>query len=304
MRNHTEWRRSFLTAAGVAAVALLVVASALTAPRLRAQAPATTGDRPQFDAASIKPNKSGDPMMTFPLGQPGGHVTATNCTLRLLIAFAYNLQLGTRQTQKTLLGTPDWIDSEHFDIEAEAEGNPSRAQKVLMVQSLLADRFKLIVHHEIRQLPVFELVLAKAARTGPQLQPHTGDNGCVSPSSGAQPTTGSGIAPLMLCGGFKVEVGRSARLESRKVTLQMLAENLSYLQGIDRPVVDRTGLSGDFDVLLEWTPQIGQAASPEPDPSAPSIFTAVQEQLGLKLESTTGPVDVLVIDHVEEPSPN
>src|SRR5579862_8397107 len=153
MRDHAECKRRLLAAAAVA-LAFPLVVSALAYPRRRAQTPAATGDRPQFDAASIKPNKSGNPMMTFPLGQPGGHVTATNCTLRLLIAFAYDLPLGTRQTQKTLLGAPDWIDAEHFDIEAESEGDPSRMQKVLMVQSLLADRFKLVVHHETRQLPV------------------------------------------------------------------------------------------------------------------------------------------------------
>ena len=137
----------------------------LATPHVRAQAQVPAA-RLAFDVASVKPNKSGNAIMTASNpAQPGGRFTATNYNLRRLIAVAFNLYLG--QTQNTLLGKPDWIDSEHFDIEAETEGNPTIDQKRLMLQSLLSDRFKLMAHHETRQLPVYALVLSKPGKTGP-----------------------------------------------------------------------------------------------------------------------------------------
>lgn len=175
-----------------------------------------------------------------------------------------------------------------------------------MLQSLLADRFKLAVHHESRQLPVFDLITAGGGKKGLQLQPHAGDKACYDASGPPPLRSGSGDEPSMPCGDFMVGASPSMELlAGGGVTMQMLAKRLSYTQGIDRPVLDRTGLSGDFDVRLGWAVQLGQVVAPAPGAAElPSIFTAVQEQLGLKLEPANGPVDVLAIDHVEEPSPN
>jgi bla regulator protein blaR1 len=318
MRNRGKearsgWGKLLLITARIMALGVPVVVGLLASPQLRAQAtagrspatqtPTAATDQLKFEAVSIKLNKSESPVMAIPLKQPGGHVTATNSTLRFLITAAYDLPFLPRQTQTTIVGTPNWVDSEHFDIEAETPGNPSEAEKRLMIQSLLADRFKLAVHHETRQFPVFALLLAESAKRGPQLQPHGDDAKCFDLSSGPPPVPGSdGAPPMPPCGNFGVIPGASWSLVGGNVTMQMLAKTLSYMQGIDRAVIDRTGLSGNFEVRLDWTPQV---ALSEPDASAaPSLFTAIKEQLGLKLEPQTGLVDVLVIDHVEEPSPN
>lgn len=241
--------------------------------------------------------------MMVPVGRPGGRVTATNSTLRFLITVAYELGMPA-QTRTTLIGAPNWVDSEHFDIEAETGGNPSISEKRLMIQSLLADRFKLVVHGATRQFPVFALVLAKGAKARPLLQPHRDDVKCFDDSGPPLPPPASGSNdPLpMSCDNFTVLAEPSWRLAGANVTMQMLAKTLSFTRGIDRAVVDRTGLSGHFDVRLSWTPQ---AVTAVPDAAAPPLlFTAIQQQLGVKLESAKGPVDVLVIDHVEESSPN
>ena len=183
-------------------------------------------------------------------------------------------------------------------------GNPPREQMLLMLQSLLAQRFKLVVHHETRQVPQYVLVLSKAGRTGPQLTVH--DSECVEPAPGQPPPSPNGAG---LCG-FRSRRGRSAGtvdLVGEKVTIDMLAERLS--QNVGRKVINRTGLSGDFDFTCEFAaveePTSQSGADASADSSLPStIFTALQEQLGLKLESQNGPVDVLVIDHVEQPSEN
>ena len=206
---------------------------------------------------------------------------------------------------------PDWANSEAFDIEAKAEGNPSREQISLMLQTLLADRFKLVVHLETRQLPIYALVLSKAGRMGPRLQPHSDATECLKlDPSRPVPTSDFGVIPPPPppCGRFMTG---TRRLAGNNVTLEMLAANLGAISSVDRPVVDRTGLSGGVDLTLEYMPQPAQPGSlasadaSAPDPSGPPlIFTALQEQLGLKLEPQTGPVQVLVIDHVEHPSEN
>jgi uncharacterized protein (TIGR03435 family) len=320
MRERDDWRKLIAAVARVAALTIIVplIASALIAPRLRAQAPAAQtpaatapaaqaplarADRPAFDVASVKPNRSGDNRVLVRM-QPGGLYTATNITLRGLMTAAYQLR------PQQLSGLPNWGDSDHFDVEAKAAGgNPERDQINLMVQSLLADRFKLALHHETRQLPIYALVLSKPGKTGAQLTPHSDDAKCIDPKAGPPPPAPGAGAPLSVaCGGFAVmNISPTARMAGNKVTMEMLAASLS--RTLDRIVVDRTGLTGVFDVTLEFAPQQALAGGPPasdastPDPP-PSIFTAIQDQLGLKLESAAGPVDVLVIDHVEEPSEN
>ena len=304
MRDSAARRRLFLATACDAALTLLVVASALTTPRLRAQAPAgqspaAPADHPTFDAVSIKRSTSADPHMRIQF-QSGGRVVTTNFPLRNLIILAYQLPLSAQ-----LIGAPNWIDSERYDIEAKAEGDPAPQQVLPMLQSLLADRFKLIVHWETRQLPIYALVLSKAGKTGPQLVPHAADNSTCRDLIAHPPVLQPGDAPPVPCGGGFLFSSGHIGAES---TMEQLAKNLSWFQQIDRAVVDRTGLSGTFDINISYVPfvtsvQPGNDAGAA-DSSLPStIFEALQEQLGLKLEPQTGPVDVLVIDHVEEPSP-
>jgi len=288
---------------GVVALAVPLVMGVLAAPRLRAQAPtgqsaADSADRPAFDVVSVKVNRSGSGLALI-APQAGGLFTATNVTLNNLIITAFHLM------PHQLYGLPEWGASEHFDIEARAEGNPTRDQINLMLQPLLEDRFKLAVHHETRQLPVFALVLSKPGKTGPGLLPHSDDTKCPDPAGPPLPPRSDMPAP---CGGLiSMNLFPTARISGNKFTMAMLAVRLSGV--VDRIVVDRA-LSGVFDMNFTFAPLPPPGAQVPPgagasDPSGPpSIFTALQEQLGLKLEPQTGPVDMLVIDHVEEPSPN
>jgi uncharacterized protein (TIGR03435 family) len=296
-------------------IAALMMVGALTAPRLQAQSQAADTGSPAFEVASVKPNKAGDGRILFRM-QPGGRFTATNVPLRELIRVAYGIQ----NTQ--LVGGPDWIGSERFDIVAKAEGDippsgpggpPGPMQ--MMIRALLADRFKLTVHNETRELPIYSLVVARAdGRLGPQLRASQVD--CAAVIAAARARGGPPPAPPQpgerpTCGIF----GGLGRVAAGSVPTAQLAMMLSQQAG--RIVVDRTGLTGMFDFDLQWTPeQLPQRAPGTPadqplringadiDPNGPSIFTAVQEQLGLKLEAQRGPVEVLVIDSVEPPTPD
>jgi uncharacterized protein (TIGR03435 family) len=279
---------------------------AASKPRAQAGSPSAPVARtPAFEVASVKANKSGDLRALAPPPQPGGRYAVTNVPLDVLIALAYQpLQ------RYEIAGVPDWARSARFDIDAKAEGNPAPAQTWLMLQSLLAERFKLAVHREVRQLPVYALVMAKDGQMGPQLRRHADDAGCDGsglPPGGPPSPDRSKPLPPPPCGAWS---GAPAlgRLAGQRIMLDTFGRALSGQLG--RMVIDQTGLSGAFDLTLDWTPQQPLAGSPAADASAPtasslpSIFTAVQEQLGLKLVPQTGPVSVLVIDHVEEPTDN
>jgi uncharacterized protein (TIGR03435 family) len=187
----------------------------------------------------------------------------------------------------------------------------------LMMQALLAVRFKLAIHFETRQLPVLALVLDKPGKLGPQIQPHPSN----APCSTAPPPLSTGFGPPpTVAGGFPESCGAldgwpsqnppgRLRLGARNVTIAMLATSFDNpATGIDRPVLDKTGLDGKYDFIMEFTPQITGPLPPglnfSPDESGPTFTEALKEQLGLKLESQTGPVDVIVVDHVEQPSEN
>lgn len=221
----------------------------------------------EFEVASVKPTatRDGSLSVNFP---PGGRFSARDLTLKQLLQNAYALQA------YQISGGPGWLATEGFDIEAKAgagTGEPTREQVLRMIQALLADRFHLAVHREARQLPVYSLVVGKA---GPRLRP--------ADSNVGQPKTMMG------------------QLIVPKMSMSALASILAL--DLKRPVKDETGLTGEFAFTLEWTP--GLAVSDDTQSSRPSLFTAVQEQLGLKLESTKSAIDVLVIDSVQKPSGN
>jgi uncharacterized protein (TIGR03435 family) len=229
--------------------------------------------------------------------------------LRTLVAYAFLHRLYSPD-EKFLISGPNQLDSEHFDLEARAEGNPTIEQRQQMMQALLEERFKLVMHHETRQLPLFELALVKAGKTGPQLIADTADTKCWDPSGPppSRPSTGLPPPPCGILVAVTLQRGGSPTMLG-DLSMEKFAENLSGL--IDRVVVDHTGLSGNYSLTMAYTPEAGLpgsqtgAGAAAPDSSdPPSLITALREQLGLKLESTTGPVDVLVIDHIEEPSPN
>lgn len=271
------------------------------APSPSSAATLPTGVRPTFEAASIKPTDEPRKPSRF---QAGGRFVAPSVPARILIGLAYSLPFSAGHGG--MIGGPDWLDSQRYDVEARAEGNPPQDQMVLMLQSLLADRFKLSVHWETRQLPVYALVLAKAGRMGPQLVPHaTSDSSCREvdvPIQVPLQAVPSNTKPSC-AGGFVMSPGHIGAVS----TMADLAKAMSWFGQIDRAVVDRTGLSGTFNITLDYAPSLpgAPADADATDSSFPStIFTALNEQLGLKLESETGPVQVLVIDHMEKPSEN
>lgn len=322
---------------GVLALTLLIgfAPSRLPAQSGSAQAPAAQAPTPQwqidaggkmeFDVASVKPNKGGlppsgpRPYSNIPLGTQdmysptGGLLTATNMPLFQYMIFAYKLT--PDQVKSVLTQLPKWTTSENFDIQARASGNPTKDQFRLMMQALLADRFKLAVHFETRQLSVYGLVLDKPGKLGPKIQQHPAD----APCSTAMPLPGApqGLPPTV-AGGFPESCGAimggpvsgRIRLGARNMTMATIASSFSIpqLSGVDAPIVDKTGLTGTFDFVIEFTPQLNGPLPPgvnfQPDESGPTFAEALKEQLGLKLESQKGPVDVVVIDHVEEPSEN
>jgi uncharacterized protein (TIGR03435 family) len=267
-----------------------------------------------FEVASVRPNTSGAARMGSQT-LPGGRFNAINVVLRSLIINAYGLQ-----DQQQLVGAPDWVSSEHFDIVAKAEGEigppisrdgPSRYQ--LLLRSLLEDRFKLKTHTEQREVPIYSLVRARAdGSLGRELKPSTVDCDAVM---AARKASGPPAPPKP---GERPQCGARVTFGEIAVGAQPLSELVSALvPNVGRIVVDRTGLTGKYDLYLKWTPdRILQRAAGTPadepirvngveiDRNGPSIFTALQEQLGLKLESGRGPVEALVIDHIERPSPD
>ena len=321
VRTLTGWKRTSLMMMSAGVLVAPVALGAMTAARLRAEPlaggvwlaqPPVGEPLPQFEVASVKPNKSGDWRVMMSI-QPGGRMTATNATLSMLIRNAYQLQ------DFQIIGGPGWMTSDHFDINAKAPddalgdpfradelGQPSRGQ--LMLRALLAERFKLDVHTENREMPIYALNLARSdGKLGPALQRSTTD--CAAAIAGARgrgamPPPGPQPGGRLACG-IRIAPGNMSVGGSN---LAQFANSLSMFVG--RIVVDRTGLTGNFDFNLTWTPDQmpqrppGAPELPPVDPNGPSIFTAVQEQLGLKLDSQRGPVSVLVIDRVEHPTEN
>jgi uncharacterized protein (TIGR03435 family) len=245
------------------------------------QASDAAAARPSFAVASVKPTDLSLGQQIDMRALPGGTVTATAVTLKFLITVAYGVQ------NVQISGGPGWVDTAKFDLLAKpADG--VKPQILPMLQSLLEDRFKLVVQRETRELSVYELKLAKA---GGPLGPNLKES-----SAGACPVDSPAVGTIP-CGGFVLDRGR---LAGNKDQLSALTKPLSGI--VDRPVVDKTGLTRRFDLILEWSPDMGGAANS--NSGLPSIFTALQEQLGLKLEAAKEPTEMLIIERAEKPSEN
>jgi uncharacterized protein (TIGR03435 family) len=260
-----------------------------------------TDARPEFEVASIKPAAPEERGMWI-RPTPGGRVNITNMTLKELIVIAWRVQ------PFQVSGGPPWLDSARYDISAKAEKSFGQGELPLMIQSLLTDRFQLTIHNETKELPIYALVLArKDGKLGPGLT--EAKQGSCTPFDPSKPLPppDPGKPPTLGCGGVFMGVGG---LRGTSIPVTRLTPVLSRTLG--RTVIDKTGLTANFDVKLEWTPDNAQAApglpdAPNPPPadaSGPSIFTALQEQLGLKLAPQKGPVEIIVIDRAEKPSAN
>jgi uncharacterized protein (TIGR03435 family) len=253
------------------------------------------GGKPSFEVASVKATASGACIVSI-ANQPGGRFIATCMPLRGLIANAYHV----RDFQ--IIGGPGWMASDRWSIEARAaeQSVPNTPELMaLRLQSLLEERFQLKLRRETRELPTFALIVAKG---GPKIKQ----------SEDQSPPQENGDTKALVTvfrpgepiprGAMRKGIGE---IEAHAIGLAELAQTLSAQ--LKRNVMDNTGLTGLYDIKLKWAPEIGQVRTPFGQPaesSGPSIFTAVQEQLGLKLESIKGPTEVLVIDSVQKPSEN
>jgi uncharacterized protein (TIGR03435 family) len=325
---------TYLAGAGPKLKAILkaILVAALTAAMCSPLRPAQSqtpdwqvaaGGRMGFDDATVHQTTTGSSPYgvgsNFPLG-PGdiylpnaGKFRASNLPLVVFIKFAYKIT----DSQELFLAPqlPEWATRMRYDIRASAQGNPTKDQMRLMMQSLLADRFRLAIHYETRQVPVFELLVNQPGALGPLLQRHPDDIPCPttfrSPAPTAAPVTIDSRFPVA-CGGL-VGMDPSApgrfRVGARNVPMELIASSMAGgASGLDRPVLDRTGLTGGYDFAIEFAPQPDGPPAPGAksvvDPTAPTFAEALKEQLGLNLEPNTGPFDVLVIDNVEEPPVN
>lgn len=246
---------------------------------------------PAFEVVSVRPDPRGQTGWMIG-GTPDGY-RAFGATMWMLVREAYGVFEDGR-----ISGAPSWFTSDKFSIEAKVAEQDEAAFKKLdynqrreMLQSILADRFKLSVHWEAKEMPIYALIVAK---NGPKLHESAPDPDAPGRAKGMGGLVKRGSPHLIVEGG----------------TMEALARQLSFATG--RTVIDKTGLIGRYDYHLDWTPETFASplmgatgfSAPASDSNAPSIFTAVQEQLGLKLDSQKGPVDVLVVDHAEKPSPN
>ncbi|RXH56971.1 TIGR03435 family protein [Granulicella sibirica] len=246
-----------------------------------AQAPEEKPVENAFEVATVKPVAS-DKQSGRYIKMDGDHrFVEKDYTLKLLIAAAYDI------SPKTISGGPSWVDSEHYDILAltPGDGRPSRDQQMAMLRTLLTERFKLGFHREEKEFAIYVLGVAKS---GPKMKPSTGDPG----------------APAAL---VSTVYPNKVTLPARNASMPEFASLLRRAV-MDRPVVDKTGLAGKFDFDLSWAPddtQFGGDMPPMPaDVAVPPLFVAMQEQLGLTLLATHGPLQALVIDQAEKPSAN
>ena len=255
-----------------------------------------------FEVVSLKLNKSG--VRNRSVGAAGGRFVATNVSLRGLLDYAYRTR-SSGLFDSQIAGGPSWLDTDRFDVEAKPEGDSRPIpvdQMQLLVVSLLEDRFQLRLHREKREMAVYNLLMAKKGKLkrsedqSPVVYGPLG--GTPPPSKSSSPPRG---ASMMMANNSGVELMATA------INMATLAGSLQ-LQ-VDRPIIDKTNLQGLFDIELRFAPTSAIQSAPQPGAAppvevGPSLFTALQEQLGLKLQAGKGPVEVFVIDHIERPTEN
>jgi bla regulator protein BlaR1 len=287
--------------AGGATLIAPIAIGLLSQPASHAQ---STLARSQIEVASVKPSDSADRRPLFQ-GQPGGDLTVSNYTVKMLIRSAYRIK--TFQ----VTGGPSWTDSELFDITAKGGGSTNSGQGDRRLQGLLADRFHLVMRRDTREMPVYALV---AAKNGPKFKEvHETDPNMEEPfiQNVINRSVGRGTPSV---GRQSIGIIRRGLLINQGTNMRVLANQLSEILG--RTVVDKTGLTGKYDLKVEWQPDENQIAffqamrvpegygAPPANALGPSLFTALQDQLGLNLESEEGPVEMFVIERIERPSAN
>jgi uncharacterized protein (TIGR03435 family) len=302
----------------VAILCLFLVRIGSTQP---APSPQRAAAKLAFDVASVRQDViGGNPKSNLAIGPgnvwgpSGGVLSSRNFSLLMYISFAYRMtdyQMSALQAK-----LPEWASSERFDIEARTDKtNATKDEMREMMQSLLADRFGLAVHYAPRNVPVYALMLVKPGAEGPKLRQHPANSACLGFSPLSRTADGKSVAKLpdagpdgfpTFCGGI-LDVPASAQdrysFGARDVPMSMIASSFSSWGNLGRPVIDNTGLAGSWDFVLDFTPD------PRPkyatiDSGGPSFQQALKQQLGLKLESTKGDIEFLVLDRLEHPTKN
>ena len=270
-----------LAAFAVAAWLAPVVCGQTDLPPLQTSSKVAQATSSSFEVATVKPVEHGPNMPRFLKLEGTNRFIARDYNLRLLIAAAYNTN------SKAISGGPGWIDSDYYDISAVTPGpvRPTRDDQMAMLRTLLEDRFQLTFHREKKEFPIYALGVAKS---GPKLR-----------TTNLTPNDPSIVGPAVVYPQRVVLPARNATMGDFTSLLQRAV--------LDRPVVDMTGLTDRYDFTLEWAPYQTQFGGDLPNPTdtqIPPLFTAVQEQLGLRLEARKGPVSAIVIDQANHPSPN
>lgn len=323
-------KKTLLIGSAIAALVAPVIMGARSAPAFPSQdAPdwqTKAGGKMMFEVASVKQSTEtqfAPPSMPFDAGeryQPTGGYFRADFPLWSYIQFAYKLWAPAEDQQREIARLPKWVTTDRYSVEARAPGKPTKDQFRLMVQSLLADRFKLAAHFETRDAPVSALTLVKAGKLGPKLIRHADGRPCGDPAApigpmpaglaGGKDEAGPENYPPMCDSLVLIRWPNGTRLAGfRNATMDQLAGSLSPLISPGRTLVDRSGLSGRFDFTLDWAsepsaPSPTSASTTPPDTLGPTPQQALRDQLGLKLEAARAPVKILVIDRVERPSEN
>nr|HEV7955142.1 TIGR03435 family protein [Candidatus Acidoferrales bacterium] len=311
----SRWKKFMLASAAFAIVAAPVIAGIVNAPAIRVQDATDwqtkAGGKMAFEVASVKLT-AGAPVATgFSVGpgddyQPTGARFRASSPLKDYIEFAYKVW-PSEELRREFSRLPKWVSDDRYTIEAKAPiDNPTKDQMRLMMQSLLADRFQLVVHFDAREVPVFELRLVKAGQPGPKLIPHADGPPCDKPAA----SPGGGLPGFTVCGNLSaIDAPGGPMGGARDMTMEVIARSLSTMPlGLDRPVIDKTGLKGSFDWTLQFTPEPVRTSTPDsalpPAPSGTTGLEALRDQLGLKVEPAKASLKFLVVDKVERPSGN
>jgi bla regulator protein BlaR1 len=265
------------------------------------------GGKMEFEVASIRQNNGKFVPPNFAMNPPDdsyvptGGLFIADYPVGVYIEFAYKFWPSNEQRQAMLAHLPKWVAADSFEIRARAEGNPTKDQMRLMMQSLLAERFGLVVHFETQETPVLAMTLVKPGKLGPKLRPHDEGPSCdvavSNPTSGKTPK-GEDVFPPE-CGVYTAigKPNRVIEMGARNTTMEMIAFAISSTAQLDRPVVDETGLDGRFDLAIEWTRQQNNpqtaGVDPQVDPQGPTLMEAMQEQLGLRLKPGKVPLNDL-----------
>jgi len=316
-------RKVLLAATGMAAIAGPLVFGLMNAPQIRGQSAQITdvpewqilaGGKNEFEVATVKPSKPGTPFgssvsLDAAEGPPVGSLFRANAPLMAYLLFAYKIS-DSNQARSIYDKLPAWAKApQFFHIEGRAEGNPTRDQLRLMVQALLADRFKLVIHREMQPRQAYALVLDKPGKLGRNLKPHPADKPCVNnpsrPVTIQVPTEGA-EAPHY-CGMARWSIGGELQLQIIDMDMAQIANYLaseSVLANgmlVPHSGIDATGLTGRFDLQFHFVPEPGGVGS-NLDVPGPRYSESLKKQLGLRFVERKTAVEIIVIDHLEKPS--